>query len=91
VSHRLSPDRVQGGEIVNLTVKAVDRGVGLARTGTFILEIKPGNAQLSGLLKLNQKSGDYEGDVIVPPGTRGTPALNKLYISDYLGNTTAAP
>jgi hypothetical protein len=91
LSHRLSSERVQGGEIVNVTAKATDRGVGLARTGTFILEIMPGNVQLSGLLKLNEKSGAYEGSVIVPPDARGALSLNRLYVSDYLGNTTSVP
>ena len=91
LSHRLSTDRVQGGEIVNVTVKAVDRGVGLARTGTFNLEITPGNAQLSGLLLLNQDSGVYEGSVIVPPGARGALSMNRLYVSDYMGNTSPTP
>jgi hypothetical protein len=91
LSHRLSQDRVRGGEIVHLTVKAADQGVGLARTGTFVLEISPGNVQLNGLLKLNRQSGVYEGEVIVPPDARGALSLVRLSISDYLGNTGVTP
>jgi hypothetical protein len=90
-SYRLSADRVKGGEIVGVSVKAGDRGVGMARTCACILEINPGGILLSGLLKLNQEADTYEGSVIVPPGGGGSLSLSKAYVSDYLGNTTVIP
>lgn len=88
LSYELSSDRVDGGEIVHLVVQSEDKGAGMARTGTFIIEIKPGTQQISGLLKLNRQSNVYNGSCQIPPTISGQIKLKKLYISDYLGNTT---
>jgi hypothetical protein len=88
-STALSETRVRGGEIVNLVVRASDRGVGLARTATFTVRLDPGELQVSGLLKWNPLANAYEGSVPIPPGQAGTLALKQLYVSDYLGNTSS--
>jgi hypothetical protein len=91
VSYELSANRVKGGEIVNLRVKALDSGVGLARTCTYTAEIVPGDAQLSGLLKLSRESNVYEGSMVIPPEKSGTLMIKKIFVSDYLGNTSDVP
>jgi hypothetical protein len=91
LSYKLSPDLAKGGEMVTVSVTAVDRGVGMARTGTFVVEMDPAQKQLSGLLKLDQETGSYTGSLNVPPGCRGRLKLVKLFLSDYLGNTAVFP
>jgi len=88
LSYELSSDNITGGDIVYVIVKSEDRGAGLARTGTFIIETIPDKKQLSGLLKLNHESHIYNGSCQIPPDISGHIKLKKLYISDYLGNTT---
>jgi hypothetical protein len=91
LSYNLSANRVAGGESVGVSVKAVDRGVGMARTCTIIVEIDPAGGPVSGLLKLNPESGTYAGSLNIPPSFRGALKLSKIYLSDYLGNTTEYP
>jgi hypothetical protein len=87
----LSPDRVRGGELVGVRVRASDKGIGTARTATFLLVVAPGGTQIPGLLRLNPESGAYEGNAAIPRACAGSLRVKNLYVSDYLGNTAIYP
>jgi len=91
ISHKFSSDKVKGGEIIKLIVKAQDQGVGLSRNGRFVVEIIPGNKELTGTLILTGEIGSYIGRIVIPPDLKGKIKLKKLHISDYLGNEAKYP
>ena len=83
---KLSHQEVKGGELVRLNIQARDLGVGLARNGKFILELNPGARPFIGMLSLTSAGGEYIGNVLIPPGVKGTLKVREIRISDYLGN-----
>ena len=83
---KLSPDTTKGGEVVQVIAQIQDTGIGIAKTGSFVLEV---NGQLfKGVLR---SSGDnFVGSVFILPGLRGPVKVREIQIQDMLGNTTTS-
>jgi len=81
-----SVPEAKGGEIIACEVVAQDRGIGLAKTGSFSLAVGQAEQALQGVLTLNQAKGIFEGSVFVPPKITGSVTIKELRIQDRLGN-----
>ncbi|XCN71110.1 MAG: FecR domain-containing protein [Candidatus Electrothrix aestuarii] len=85
LKHEVSPRKTKGGEVVQLTVQAKDEGVGLARTGSFTLEVN--GTPLKGVLnRSSEDSTMYTGNVFVLPGVSGAVLVREIRVQDLLGN-----
>ena len=90
LDHQVSPAETEGGEVVRLTARIKDAGVGTARSGFFTLEID--GAPLKGILQCTEEQGtDFSGSVFVQPGRTGTVNVRKIQVRDMLGNTAEYP
>ena len=83
--HKVSPAQSKGGEVLRLTARIRDVGVGTARSGSFTLEIA--GTPLQGILQCTEEKGsDFSGSVFVQPGISGTVQVREIRIQDMLGN-----
>lgn len=89
INYKISPNTIKGGEVVTLNVKAIDKGVGLARTGSFVIDIS--GSLYSGILTLGQGTYNAQGSVFIPPGIAGKVKINRILLQDHLGNRVAVP
>ena len=89
--YTVAPPRAAGGDIIACQVRALDSGIGLARTGSFTLAVAPGNQIFKGILTLNRQQKIFEGSVFIPPGIKGKVAIKEVRIQDRLGNEVLAP
>ena len=86
ISRTLSPKQVTAGGVVTIEVKASDSGVGLARTGKFVLQVGDAAQKYQGMLNLASSRDKYTGSVFLPPSAKGQITVISLEITDYLGN-----
>ncbi|MCI5121555.1 MAG: hypothetical protein D3908_10265, partial [Candidatus Electrothrix sp. AUS4] len=85
LQHEVLPRISKGGEVVWLTVRARDKGAGLARSGSFTLEVK--GTFFQGILnRSSEDSTMYSGSVLVLPGVSGTVRVREIRVQDLLGN-----
>ena len=89
--HSISSPTIWGGEILTVEVRAEDKGAGLIRTGSFVIDISPDHNEFSGILTLRQGANMFEGSVFIPPEVRGEAKIKKLHIRDRLGNEVILP
>ena len=90
-SYAFSKNKTTGGELIQLSVKVTDRGVGLARNANYRIEVVPGGGELSGVLGLTAQRDGYSGNILIPPGFSGEIRLKQIEVSDYLGNKAQYP
>lgn len=82
----ISPPQTKGGEVVRLTVRIDDAGVGTARSGSFLVEVN--GTLLKGILKRSGENGtDFTGSVFVLSGVTGRVKVREIRVQDMLGNT----
>lgn len=88
LSAAFSPPETKGGEVVRLTARIEDAGVGAARSGSFAAEV---NGQpFQGILnRAGQDRHHFTGSIFIPPGLAGTVKLLKIEAQDMLGNAAA--
>lgn len=85
---RVSPQKVSGGEMLEITVEASDLtemkrfAAALVRVGTW-----KENASLA----LEPEGGIYRGSIRVPRDIQGSVVLKHVILEDYLGNKKAYP
>lgn len=84
LSYAISPNVVNGGEMVELRVYVNDSGSGVQQTITYILK-GDNDFTLSGVLP---KFGDgiYQDQVRIPNRVRGRIYFESIMVRDYLGN-----
>ncbi len=87
----LSPDRVDGAEILACRVEAEDDGAGLARTGQFSIAVGAEGRTFNGVLTLHRSGNVFEGRLFIPPGVRGAARIASVEIQDRLGNAAVGP
>ncbi len=87
----LSPDRVDGGEILACRVEAEDGGAGLARTGRFSVAVGAEGHTFNGVLTRHRSGNVFEGSLFIPPGVRGAARIASVEIQDRLGNAAVGP
>lgn len=87
--HGTHPPKTRGGEIASLTVEARDQGMGLAKTGRFVLHVS--DQTLNGILTLNPANNMFNGSLFIPPGASGPVVITEIRIQDRLGNETVGP
>uniref|UniRef100_UPI00405796C8 ATP-binding protein n=1 Tax=Candidatus Electronema sp. TaxID=2698783 RepID=UPI00405796C8 len=77
LSAAFSPPETKGGEVVRLTARIEDAGVGAARSGSFAAEV---NGQpFQGILnRAGQERHHFTGSIFIPPGLAGTVKLLKI-------------
>jgi hypothetical protein len=65
----------------------------MARTGEITVTVasRDGGTTFSGPLILNRKTGDFEGQVFIPPPFEGRVTLTEVRVRDQLGNTALWP
>lgn len=84
----VSASETKGGEIVACQIQARDRGIGLAKTGSFSLVVMPGIHEFQGILTFNRDREAFEGNVFIPPNIKGKISIRDIRIQDRLGNET---
>ncbi len=80
----VSPQRVSGGEKVEITVSATDDG-GLVKAAPY--EARIGDYEYKGVLLLNPSGDGYTGGFQAPKNVSGAVKLVRLTLTDRLGNT----
>lgn len=88
LSAKFSPPETKGGEMVRLTARIKDAGVGAAKSGSFVAEV---NGQpFKGLLKHTGETPDtFVGSIFILPGVAGKVKLREIRVQDMLGNSAA--
>ncbi|CAK8712551.1 FecR family protein [Candidatus Electrothrix laxa] len=82
----VSPPETKGGEVVRLTARIHDAGVGTSRSGSFLLEVN--GSLFKGILKRSGEDGtDFAGSVFVLSGVAGSVKVREIRVQDMLGNT----
>ncbi|MCI5168515.1 MAG: hypothetical protein D3903_21085, partial [Candidatus Electrothrix sp. GM3_4] len=83
----VSPPATKGGEVVRLTARINDAGVGTARSGSFLVEVN--GTLFKGILKrLGEDGSDFAGSVFVLSGVAGAVKVQSIRVQDRIGNTT---
>ncbi len=86
LSTKLSPAITKGGEVVQITVQVEDTGVGVAKSGSFVIQV---NGQLfKGMLRNTGK--DFVGSIFILPGVAGAVKVREIQAQDMLGNTVTS-
>ena len=82
----VSPFETKGGEVVRLSAQIHDAGAGIARSGSFIIEVN--GTLFKGILKRTGEDGsDFVGSVFVLSGVAGAVKVRKIQVQDMVGNT----
>ncbi len=84
------PSATKGGEVVRLSARIHDAGVGTARSGSFVLEVN--GTLFKGILRrTGEDSSDFAGSVFVQSGVAGAVRVREIRVQDLLGNTAEYP
>lgn len=81
-----TPTETQGGEIITCEVNAEDAGIGLAKTGSVLFSVTPGEQIVKGILTFNRRKNVFEGSVFIPVGVAGMVAIQDVRVQDRLKN-----
>ena len=84
IKYSITPNRVKGGEIVQISVHATDDS-GLKKAASFTIQVA--DFTFNGFLRYKKSEKRYEGTVTIPAGKSGTISLKKIILEDSQGNS----
>ncbi|MCI5224930.1 MAG: hypothetical protein D3924_20240, partial [Candidatus Electrothrix sp. AR4] len=87
VSTLLSSLTTDGGEIIRILASTIDAGVGMARSGSFVIEVN--GRSFKGILKnTGREKYNFIGNIFIPPDVSGSVRIQEIQLYDLIGNVT---